>query len=137
MSRPSNAPVAALPRQAAPAAGRVRYRLPGTQRYEDVKQGFSWPALCFGLAWMAVKGVWRPFVVYLCLLFGMGLAIEACLASASLWLAPLARLAAGVAGFVMAIAAGWLGNRWRVAALRRAGFVAETTPGPDLDGDTH
>lgn len=137
MSLTSDVPVATVPQQAAPASGRVRYRLPGTQRYEDVKQGFSWPALCFGLAWMAVKGVWRPFAVYLCLVFGMGLAIEACLASASMWLAPLARLAAGVAGLAMAIAAGWLGNRWRVAALRRAGFVAEAPLGSGPDRDTH
>lgn len=111
------------------APGRVRYHLPGTSRYEDVKQGFSWPALCFGLTWMAVKGVWRPFAVYALILLGMGLAIEASLATTSLWLAPVTRLVAGAAGFAMAIMAGWRGNRWRAAALRRAGFVAEPIDG--------
>lgn len=112
---------------ASPASGRVRYRMPGTARFEDVKQGFSWPALCFGLAWMAVKGVWRPFAVYAILLLGMGQAVEAGLASASPWLAPVLRIGLGVAGIAMAIVAGWRGNRWRAAALRRAGFSPEAS----------
>ena len=45
-----------------------------TERFAFVRDGFSWPAFIFGPLWMLRHRLWLAFVVYLIVLFVVGLA---------------------------------------------------------------
>lgn len=102
---------------------------PGTKRfillrhpsgtYARVKQGFSWPALLFGSLWAIVRRMW--------LLAAVLLAVDIVLWVAGGYAAHLANPALLflflVANIVYLIVRGQYGNRWRLAFLRRSGYV--------------
>jgi len=88
-----------------------------------VKQGFSWPALFFGIFWASAKKTWGALFLMLLVeivLYALGAAVQA---GGSLSLA-LAQLLLQVAYVVLR---GCFGNAWWRASLRRRGYrlVAE------------
>ena len=94
-----------------------------------VKQGFSWPALFFGIFWASAKKTWGALFLMLLVeivLFALGVAVQA---SGSLWLA-LGQLLLQV---VYVVLRGCFGNAWWRASLRRRGYhvvVGKPAPAP-------
>jgi hypothetical protein len=87
-----------------------------------VKDGFSWPALLFGVLWASSKKLWGVlFAMWLveCALYALGASAQA-QRSPALALLQLALVVA------FALVRGFFGNAWRRASLRRRGYRVVT-----------
>ena len=91
-----------------------------------VKNGFSWPALFFGVLWASSKKLWGVLIamfVVECVLYALGAAVQA-ERSPSLAFAQLGLFVA------YALVRGFFGNAWRRASLRRRGYQVVTIKTP-------
>ncbi len=83
--------------------------------YEAVKQGFSWPALFFGLFWMGVKRLWGLAGLWFALLVVLDL-----IATAQPTEEVQILTAVGYLGWWLI--PGCKGNAWRMANLTKRGY---------------
>ena len=98
------------------------------QGFEAVKEGFSWPALCFGPLWLFVKKLWMFAVAWIAVSVFLsvieGITDEVETASGRMTIAYLI-----VAGIYLAL---WLipafkGNSWRTKNLLKHGYKLIST----------
>ena len=80
---------------------------------ELVKEGFSWPAFVFGIAWALYHKLWLVAAALVVIAAALGVALEQL---------QLGRAGSALVFFALAILTGLLGNDWRRAALRRRGY---------------
>jgi hypothetical protein len=83
------------------------------QRYEAVKQGFSWPAFFFNIFWALVKKMWGIFSLFLGISILLGLAFTG---------GSDAEAVTGVGNVVLMVIFGAKGNDWRKRKLVKHGF---------------
>jgi len=80
---------------------------------ELVKEGFSWPAFFFGIAWALYHRLWLPAAALIAISAVLGAALEEF---------NLGSVAASLTFFALAVLVGLMGNDWRRAALHRRGY---------------
>lgn len=87
----------------------IVYKHP-TLGYKAVKQGWSWPAFFFCGIWLAVKGLWSHFAVFLLLAIIVA-AIDP-------------NIAATLFGLIAGFVGGSAGNAWFEKKLIAQGFIS-------------
>nr|VFK44647.1 MAG: Protein of unknown function (DUF2628) [Candidatus Kentron sp. TC] len=88
------------------------------EKYEAIKQGWSWPAFFFGIIWALVKKMWLlGFGIW-----GVGAVLILIGESIEGWDALM-----GIASFVLMFVFGKEGNRWREKNLISRGFDFKST----------
>ena len=91
--------------------------------YEAVKQGWSWPAFCFGFIWALVKKMWAlgfgVLGVFLFLGFIGG--------EAGGGLEQAINVITSIGGLILGIVLGVNGNKWRETNLISRGFNSKDT----------
>ena len=106
-----------------PTSGRSSLRI--AERTEFVREGFCWRALAFGPFWLMWHRLWRPFLVYIAGVVGIGAAVG------SLGLSPVsALLLLGLMDWYLGCeGAGMIGARLR----RRRFRLADVVTGSKMD----
>uniref|UniRef100_UPI0033405345 DUF2628 domain-containing protein n=1 Tax=Castellaniella defragrans TaxID=75697 RepID=UPI0033405345 len=109
----------------------VIYKDQKNNRFEAVKQGFSWPALFFGAFWMLVKKLWGHAVVWIVLLFLVNLVLNilenevtyAYYDSTTALMLAAFSFALAIFAIFMWLLPAFRGNKWRSERLQRHGYV--------------
>ncbi len=83
---------------------------------ELVKEGFSWPAFVFGVAWALYHKLWLVAAALVAVSAVIGVAFEQF---------QLGETAAALTFFALAVLVGLMGNDWRRASLRRRGYLED------------
>jgi len=85
-----------------------------------IKEGFSWPALVFGVFWLVFKGLWRWLAIYIS-------AIAVLSVASAMTTAPDTLIAANLVANLVVIAmwfvAGTRGNQWYRQKMEAHGFT--------------
>ncbi|EIC21160.1 protein kinase domain-containing protein [Thiorhodovibrio frisius] len=98
-----------------------------TGKIEAVKQGWSWPAFCFGGFWAFFKKLWVIGILYFVGFFTLGLIEGALEAEPIVGAGPPPDTLYSLISIGIALLFGGLGNQWREKNLSSKGFEPKDT----------